>query len=1119
MNLPQFAINRPVTILMIFLALILIGAISLMQLPVELYPNVSFGQISVILNIRGGIPPTEVEQYVTRPVEEALSTVSHLRKILSISKEGEATVVLYFEPGIDMDFAALEVREKFARIKNKLPKSVEKPVIAQFRQTDMPIIILAVTSGWRSTEEVRKIVDEKLKERLKRAEGVANVEVFGGRERKIMIDVDKHKLHGYGLNLNRVIDVLGLNNLNLLAGEVNVDKNKYLIRTIGEFDTVDEIRNLGIAATPSGSIVRIGDVAKVEDGYLDAKSFARLNMQDIVSIYVQKESTENTVKIAEAIKKELEDAKKILPSDINIVMTRDQSEFIEKAINNLKSSLLKGGILIILVLLITLRRFRLPVYIAIIAAVPLVLVCPSKLLYFVLGAAVLALLIVRRLRPLLIVTASIPISVIITFSLMKFKGLTINFMTLFGLILGVGMLVDNSIVVFENIVKKHEEGLDNKMAAIAGSKEVIVAIIASTITTIIVFLPMFFIKGETEILYSGVAWTVTFSLIVSLFVAVTLVPMLAARSKTVGAKEETANQKISLRIGFLSRLRFPNLSRPTRRLQHIMKMHAFVLIAALVGALVTTKTWYRRLVAVGLIYYVIVLVSALVCFSIKKGWHRMAVAFVLKRRYFILILIVALFTLSAFVIFTKLGMEFMGTTEQDKFTVFIELPPGVKINVNDDFVKKIEKLLERVPEIKRFSSRVEGWSSKIHVELIDIRKRKRSAQNIIDLLRPMTDRLKPAFIHYKEEQEVGTNEIILDVFGYDYDILRELAISCASRLKAVPGLTDIKIHTREGRPEMGIVVDKARSGLFAIDTDGIASQVHAQMRGLRATLFHTEGREVEVIGRLDKEHRNSFRDVHRLILYPPQRWVLVEQLSDFKFMLGPSEIWRKDRNRMVQVSANIGKIPLGQIADIVKTHLADVKFPENYFYRFGGDYPSLIKAAKQFNIVIALVLILVFLVLASFFESYIQPFIIMAAVPLALIGAGLALFITGKAVGMGVRIGMMMLAGIVVNNSIILVDHINHLHKTKGFSGFRAAIASSRDRIRPILMTTATTVLGLLPMAMDKSEGANLWSPLAITVIGGLMSSTILTIFIIPAIYVVFEDARRRFYGGRGVTT
>jgi HAE1 family hydrophobic/amphiphilic exporter-1 len=1045
MNLPRIAIQRPVSTAMLFIAFILIGVIALFRLPVELYPNISFGEISIIMQIRGGIPPTEVESMVTRPIEEAVSTVSHLEEMLSISKEGEATIILSFEPGIDMGFAALEVREKFARIKHKLPREVEKPIIAQFKRSDVPIVILAVTSLKRTTEEIRKVVDTVIKERIKRVTGVANIEVGGGRERKILVEVDQRALVKYSLPLEKVISLLSLNNLNLLSGEIKQERDKYLIRTIGEFESVDDIKRLAVATTPGGSIVRLEDVADVKDSYLEPTGYARINIRPIVSLYIQKESTGNTIQITENIFKEVDRVREIIPKDMKIFVTSSQADFIKKSIDNLKNSLLKGAVLIMLVLAFFLGGLQKKHSALIVVALVVLLFIPVTLLYFVLAVLIVIFLSKRELRPIMIVTASIPISVIITFGLMDLSNtifprsvmLTINFITMFGLALGVGMLVDNSIVVFENILTKIEEGKSRADAAITGASEMNLVIMASTLTTVIVFLPMIFVGKEMKLLYGGVAWTVTFSLVVSLLVALTVVPLLSSRT--------TMERGVSTILDPL----------------------------------------YRA--------------------------QKKVIVFIMRRRLFVFAVVFLLF-LACLFIATRIGREFIGTTEQNKFTIFIEMPTGTKLDITNRVVKQVETLVKDVPEVKTFTARVEPWSSKVYVELVPLTRRKRTIAEVTEVLRPKVARIRPAFIYFEEEQEVGTKEIILDVFGYDYDILRELAISMATRLGTIPRFTDTKIRMREGRPELGLKVRKQLAAQYSLSVSDVATMVHAQMRGLRATLFHSQAREVETIARLQERYRRTFRDLHKLVLITGDgRKVLIDQISDFKYGLGPSEIWRKNRSRMIQVSANIGSIPLSKAAEQITTVLNQINFPEHYFWKLGGNYPSMVKTQREFNIIIWVILALIYFVLASLFESYYQPFIIMGTVLLASIGAILSLFFTGTAIGMGALIGMMMLAGIVVNNGIILVDHINVVRKTeKGI--FRVAIKAAHHRLRPVVMTTATTVMGLLPMALDKSEGANLWNPLAVTVIGGMLFATPLTLLLVPAVYATMEQLREAFF-------
>ncbi|MFH1339041.1 MAG: efflux RND transporter permease subunit [Candidatus Omnitrophota bacterium] len=1089
MNLPNLSVRRPTAISMLFTGVILIGVIAFRLLPVEMMPNTSFGDITINIDVRGGIPASEIEKRIARPVEEAVGTVTHLKNILSISKEGNAKIILEFEPGTNMDFAALEVREKFNRIRNDLPREIEKPVIAKYEYMDVPIMILAITSDIRTPEELRKIVDDKIKDRIQRIEGVARAEVSGGREGKILVEIDQTKLQAYSLPINRVVDIINLNNANLLAGEIKKVKDKFLVRTIGEFESLKEIENLAIATTKQGSVIRLKDVGEVKDSFLEPTAFARVNTQPVVSIYIQKESTANTIEISRLIDKEIKTLKTVLDRDIRILPTFNQAEYIQKAVNRVKLSLGYGAILATLVLFVFLRDFR----------------------------------------SVGIIAATIPVSILSTFSLMFFGKITLNVMTLSGLALGIGMLLDNSIVVLENTFKKRGELMSSgqwqaiktagnhsrirKNLAIDGASEMLLAIVASTITTLVVFLPLVFINPEIRMLYSGIALTITFSLLASLLASLALVPMLASRLKF--KEPRPAEPKLSESgLSEAADSETPAEPRPT-------------VLGKVLG-------YYQQFLARCLSFRYLILVLALVAFALIFQQGR------------------------------KLEKEFIGVAEQNKFTVFIEMPTGTKLEISDKIVSRVESIAAQRPEIKTFTAKIEPWSSKIYVELWPINKRKLSAGEIIEELRPQTDKIEPAFIYYEEPEEVGTKEILIELYGYDYEVLKSLAIQSAQRMQPIPKFTDVKIRMREGRPEMRLNIDKRQAALFGLTVEDIALTLHTHMRGLVATRYRGtteplvrvkeasyygresyfspegqkmlerksgefrellgpasaktgEAKEIETIVRLEERFRRTFEDLRRVSLVTPDaEQIYLSQLADFKFDLGPSEIWRKNKSRMVQVSANTGGTALGTAALRVKKALADLKFPKDYFWQFGGNYDKMIQNQKELSFALILSLVLVYMILASLFESLKQPFIILFTVPLAAIGAIAALRITGKPVGTGVLIGAIMLGGIVVNNAIILIDRINFLRRKSsalysGSGGMRdAIIAACCDRLRPILMTSLTTILGLLPMALDKSESSNLWAPLAITVIGGLSVSTALTLFVIPGVYLVFEDIRIR---------
>ena len=1056
MSLPGFSVRRPVTISMLFLGLCLVGGFALTQLPIELYPNFSFGDISIIVDIRGGMPPSEVETLVTRPIEETVSTVSHLKDVISISEEGRSRIVLTFEPGTNMDFAALEVREKFSRVRSKLPQEIEKPIIAKFEESDRPILIVAVTALGYTTEGLRKIVDEQIKDPIARVGGVANVEVGGGRERKILIEVDVDRLQAFGLPIDRVTRLLNVSNLNLALGSVERVRDKYLIRAVGEFQSLEEIKQLGIAVAPSGTLIRVQDVAQVKDSFMEPTSFARVNALPVVSLYLQKETTANTVRVIDATLAQLERLKPTLPKDLKFVTIYNQALSIKRAIEAVRDALIQGAVLSVLVLALFLgaTRWQRGVSgLALLLVTAFILVQARTawipggkamaVLTLVLGGLVLAAGWWHRLRLTLITALSIPIAVTITFGLMFFQELTLNIMTLGGLALGVGMLVDNSIVVLDNIVKHaaRQPGADRRRTAIGGAQEMLLAIVASTLTTIVVFLPIVFLNKEIRILYAGQALTITYSLLASLFVALTLVPLLASRLHPRVFWETPA------------RSRRPWWRRAYRRLLALLMRARYLLLAGLVVTSLAAWWAYER----------------------------------------------------------KLPKEFIGSTEQEDFTIFVELPTGAKLAVSDDAVAKIEKVLATIPEVKNAQSRVEPWSSKVYVKLVPLGERTRSTKEVIEALRPQVEEVerqyREAFIYFEEQQEVETNEIILEIYGYDYEVLNQLAMEMLKRMQTVPGLTDLKIRWRRGRPEWQVQVDKQKAAALGLNVEAVAHALHAQMRGLRATLYHAESREIEVVTRLEERDRATLDQLRRLpLVLPNQQVVRLEQVATLLPGLGPSKIWRKNKQRMIQVSANRGRYPFGTAAAKVYQAVRDTPFPKDYFWRFGENYWRLLANQREMTFALILTLCLIYLVLASLFESYAQPWVILTTAPLAAIGAVGALLLTRQAVNIGALMGAIMLGGIVVNNAIILMDQVNRLTRTAHLRLTRALLTAGHDRLRPIFMTALTTILGLLPMAMSRTEESSLWTPLAITVIGGLTFATFLTLVVIPAATLIVRD-------------
>lgn len=1025
MSLPKFSLNRPVSISMIFAGILILGIISLYNLPIELMPNVNLGRITITTYVRGGMPSSDVEERITKVLENALSDVSRLKNIITISKEAESTVVLEFYPETNMDYASLEVREKIAKIRDKLPKEAERPIIAQYSYGELPVISITFLSEKFIPEDLRKIA-EVVKERFLRVEGVTRVEIVGGREEKILIELDKNKLASYGLPLEWILNTLEKNNINLLGGKIQLKNKDYLIRCVGQFSNLEEIRNLGVAVTEEGSIIRLKDIAIVKRGYLEPRELARLNIEPAVTLYIFKKSLSNTLKVCQNTQKIAQKLDEELGKDIKVIVSFNQGEFIKKEIKRLKYSLLIGGILAI-----------------------------SVLLFFLKG----------RFSIILIISLSLPFSIFFAFIFMYFSKISLNSMTLAGLCISAGMLLDSSIVVSENILRRKEkEYALSKEKTIKSAEEVTFAILASLLTTTIIFLPLIFVNKEIQKLYGGFSLSIIYSLIGSVFVSLSLTPLLSyllLKKEKISLSEE----EISFWDNFREKYK--------KLLEKILAFRYLVIVFVIVG-----------------IFYSVGL-------------------------------------------FQKLDKEFIGIPTQDKFTIFIELPTGTRLDITDKIVKKVEKLIEKYRtqgEVKQYTTRIEPYSARIYVELAPLEKRKLNTTEIISLLRRETDKLSPAFIYYEEPQTTASREILVELYGYDYEILKGLAKEVAGYMKNIPGLTDIKLRMKEGAPEVRIILDKKKLRLLGLDTQTVATKLHGKLRGLIPTRFHPPqeayvnvkkerekkelplslysqyAKEIEIITRLQKKFRKEFEDIERTLIFTPQgEKVYLYQIAKFKIDIGPSQIWRKNKKRMIQVSANRGNLPLGRVAKKIESYIKNIKFPEGYTWDFGEDYKKMMRTQKELRWALLLAIILVYLVLASFFENFLQPFIILSSVPLAFMGSLTALYLEKQPVGIGVLIGLILLTGIVVNNAIILVDAINRLRKI--FSLKESILVASSFRLRPILMTTSTTILSFLPLLLIFKS--NLWSPLALTIIWGLSISCLFTLFVTPSLYFLISGGRK----------
>ena len=1021
MGLPNVAIKRPVLTAMIFLAMVILGLISLLRLPVELYQGQNQGIVSIIVRARGGLPPVDVEKSITIPVEESIATVTHLKSLYSSSRESESRVTMEFETGTDMRFAALEVREKFSRVIPLLPKEIEKPVIANFDDSQAAVMVFALTSKTLSPEEIRDLVETELKPVLTRVDGVASVEIYGGRERKILVEIDRDKMVAYNIPIEKIMDILGQSNINLLAGSVETGKYDLALRSMGAFKSVEEVGDIGIQATRQGSIIQLKEIATIKDSYMDASDYARLNLEQNVTVYVKKTSLANTIPVAKTTRGVLNDfiaAKKGL---LDVITVSDKAEIIQKAIADVRNALLIGMFLSVGIIYVFLRNWILA------------------------G----------------IVFLSIPCSVITTFFLMSVMGITINVMTLSGLALAIGILVDSSVVILENVFKKKEAGHTDSHAIREGAEEMWLPLLTSLITSLVVFLPIIFIDKKIRMIYAGFAFTVSASLICSFFVSQMLIPMLLRQwSRGTLSSASTVNP-----AGF------------QRKVEKYYEM---------IIRWILDKTFLFRLAILAGVFGL-----------------TMVVGIILKNT----------------------PVDWPTTYQENEFAVVIFPLAGARLEANDDAVKRVEELLGKISDVEMVSSTVRKDDIRVFVRLKPKKKRKFTKDEIMKIVDEKgNEMIKQIHDDYSLLIDEGSSsseqkKLIIHIFGLDNDVLQKIAVEAANKVAKIPGYSNHVMTDLRKRPEYSIVIDKGRAAVYGLTVKNVADAVHAQVRGMRPTKFHelTKGEEIETITRLQAIYRQKIDDI-KLVPIATDSGIQIPlgEIASFYPTTGPQTIDRKDKYRYVFVKGDT-KRPLQEIAENVKVALKDLKLPDDYYWRFGGGYEELIQGRSQLSIALLLTIALVFMVLACMFQSYLQPLLIMTAVPAASIGIWIALKLSKSALSQQVFIGMILLAGYVVNAAIIMMDRMNHLKAEGNYSVKDILTKAGLDRLRPIMMTTASTVLGFMPLGFNLGQASDLWAPLAMTMIGGLLSSTVLTLFVLPTLLSVVFDMQDFFKSKRGL--
>lgn len=1016
MSISHTAVKRPVATLMVILAMLVIGLVALVRIPVALMPDLDL-PFAVVVTQYPNVGPFEIENQVTRPIEEAMGTVSNVKNVQSISLTGQSTVIVEFNWGTDLDFATLEMREKVDQVLGQLPSDVEQPRIFRFDPTQEPMFRINVASDM-DLATLREFVDDNIRKRLERVEGVARVTIVGGLEREIQVRVDPTRLEQYGLTFQQVNQALAASNLNLPGGRVNEGDREWIVRTVGEFQSVEEIEQVVVYAGPNG-VVRLSDVATVVDGYKDVDRMARLNGLASVALAVQRESSSNTVRVSDRLLREVAALQAELGSRVTLQVIWDDAEFIRSSINSVVENALTGAILAALVLLAFLRSWR----------------------------------------STLVIATSIPVAGVATFAMLYFSDTSLNMLSLGGLALGVGMLVDNSIVVLENIFRHREEGSEIEKAAGDGAQEVTGALWGSTLTTVAVFLPVAFLEGITAEIFRDLAFAVSFSVLASLVVAVAPVPMMAARflrgENTDWASEIADPSKASV-----------DVNDPYREGR---------------GAFGRFQARYARWI------------SAL----LRRRW--LAVAWIL------LVLVLAGFAGS------RMGMEFMPQMDTGDFTMSVQLPAGSALAETSRVVQQVEEFLYTIDEVEYVFSDIGGGRSNqasISVDLVPKEQRTRSTQQVLEQVRQFAQTVPGATISARMMSHVGSGGPPVQVLvkGDDLDELARYSEWLAEQMRHIPGLREVDTSLSEARPELQVRVKRDRAASLGLNVFQIASSLRAAVEGEVGTRYRIAGDEIDVRVRLDEAYRNSIFALGRILIDTPLGiQVPLHEVADIVEGESPVEITRDGQQRVVRVEAQLHERDLGSAMADIQRVVASHPLPAGITVEYGGENEMMQEAFQSLFLALLLSIALVYMIMAFQFESLTQPFIIMITVPLAIAGAVMGLAFTGKPLSVPAFVGIIMLGGIVVNNGIVLVDYTNQL-RARGLERTQAIVLAARVRLRPVLMTTSTTVLGMLPLALGIGEGSEIQAPIAIVVVAGLSLATLLTLGVVPVLYSMLTD-------------
>ena len=1032
-GLPSWAISRPIGTLMLTSVILVIGAVMVLRLPLDLLPRIVYPNVRVGVN-NSGVEPEVMEETVAKPLEAALSTTENLVKLETEVEEGRVGINLHFRYGTDIDFALQDASTNLDRARSRLPEEADPPTVGKFDPSQMPVYEVAFSSTERDLVSLRTWAEDRLRPQLLIIEGVASVDVSGGLVREVQVILDQERLRSYGITVSEIIDALRTANQNVAAGRVTGAERELVGRTEGKFRTVDDIRSL-LLDVGGGRRVPLSEVADVRDTHQEQRMWVRLDGVPAVKVSVRKQPDANTVGVADEVAAKVEALARdrFIPSDLDHKVVQNQADFVRNSVNSVRDAAISGALL----------------------------------------AMIVCLIFLKSVRKTIIIGSAIPIAIMATFALMGFFDLTLNIMSLGGLALGVGLLLDNSIVMLENIFRKRDEGIDDPVeAAHEGAGQVQTAVVASTTTNLAAVLPFLLITGLASLIFRELILTISFAIFASLWVALMLVPMMAA---------QMAKVRFSLRLDRLG---------PSRAFDRGFER---------------TREMYHRVVGRTLRWRYAMLGGAVVAL------------------------------IGSVMLMRGQGNEFLPTVDDGGVSVGINLPPGAVPSETNRIAQEIEAMVrDSMPHVRSVfataggflfggGTAARGGRGSLDIRLDPAGERDMTAEEWVSRMQAMVDErgfagarvfVRPPRIRGLRTNSSGSG-VALTVYGEDLRELRMMATDIMNAIRGIPGLDRVEISTEEGSPQLGIALDRERAGYLGLSVQQVGQTVRTALDGTVATRYTEGSREFDVRVMLPRSRFTSPEDLAGVAMFPGQRGgapVYLRDVARVYNTVGPTNILRENQSRVVRVTGDVlpEVAPVSVVNDSIRARLAAYELPEGYGILYGGEEEAIRENNRQLAIVVFLAIFLVFVVMAVQYESVINPLVILTSVPLSLIGVALALKITGTPLSAPVLLGVILLAGIVVNNAILLVEYIEQARHQEGLPMFEAVADAGSVRLRPVLMTALTSAFGMLPLALGIGEGSELMQPLAVALVGGVLVSTFLTLFVVPSAYVIFQTGGER---------